>query len=170
MSQTDTVPEESLHKLNDAWTLWAHLPHDTDWSLKSYKEISTFHHAEHFIALNEMIPEPMIKNCMLFLMRKGITPLWEDSRNRKGGCFSYKVLNKHVCDAWKKICYLIAGESITDNGNLHINGCTISPKRNFCIIKVWTANCDVQNPRDVILKDTAISSQGCLFKTHSVQY
>ena len=25
-----------LHELSDSWILWAHLPHDTDWSLKSY--------------------------------------------------------------------------------------------------------------------------------------
>ena len=25
------------HILFDKWVLWAHLPHDTDWSIKSYK-------------------------------------------------------------------------------------------------------------------------------------
>ena len=29
----------SNHKLFDKWVLWAHLPHDTDWSLDSYKKI-----------------------------------------------------------------------------------------------------------------------------------
>ena len=27
------------HDLSETWCLWAHLPHDTDWSLKSYKNI-----------------------------------------------------------------------------------------------------------------------------------
>ena len=27
------------HKLYDKWTVWAHLPHDTDWSVSSYKKI-----------------------------------------------------------------------------------------------------------------------------------
>ena len=31
-----------FHPLADTWTLWAHLPHDTDWSIKSYKRILTF--------------------------------------------------------------------------------------------------------------------------------
>jgi hypothetical protein len=26
----------NFHKLSDTWILWAHLPHDTDWSIKSY--------------------------------------------------------------------------------------------------------------------------------------
>ena len=32
----------SFHKLHDNWIYWAHLPHDTDWTLKSYKKILTF--------------------------------------------------------------------------------------------------------------------------------
>ena len=37
---TNTLDEKSsesnnLHKLSDTWILWAHLPHDTDWSIKS---------------------------------------------------------------------------------------------------------------------------------------
>ena len=30
---------ESFHRLSDRWTLWAHLPHKTDWSMKSYIKI-----------------------------------------------------------------------------------------------------------------------------------
>ena len=33
--------ETAANKLPDQWTLWAHLPHDTNWGLESYKEIST---------------------------------------------------------------------------------------------------------------------------------
>ena len=33
---------------------------------------------------------------MLFLMRDGIQPIWEDEKNRNGGCFSYKI-NNYVC-------------------------------------------------------------------------
>ena len=35
----DLVKEETTHVLEDTWVLYAHLPHDTDWTLKSYKEI-----------------------------------------------------------------------------------------------------------------------------------
>ena len=33
---------ENVHTLNDTWTVWAHLPHDTDWTLKSYINIVEF--------------------------------------------------------------------------------------------------------------------------------
>ena len=56
---------------------------------------------------------------------------------------------------------------MTENSNVRssINGITISPKKNFCIVKIWLANCNYQNP-DVITNGLGISSQGCLFKTH----
>mgnify|MGYP003866091315 FL=1 len=81
--------------MSDKWTLWAHLPHDTDWSLNSYKKIMTFTTVEEALVLYETLPDKMIKNCMLFLMREGIKPTWEDEKNRGGGCFSYKVSNKN---------------------------------------------------------------------------
>ena len=28
----------ATNPLYDKWVLWAHLPHDTDWSIKSYKK------------------------------------------------------------------------------------------------------------------------------------
>ena len=86
----------SKHMLSDEWCFWAHLPHDTDWSLNSYKNICSLKTAEDIIALNETLPSNLVINCMLFIMRKGITPLWEDPKNRAGGCFSYKVNNKTV--------------------------------------------------------------------------
>ena len=34
------------HLLNENWVLWAHLPHDTDWTLKSYIKIITLDNVE----------------------------------------------------------------------------------------------------------------------------
>ena len=93
------------HNLSDKWVLWAHLPHDTDWSLKSYIKIMELSTMEEIISLTNAIPEKMIKNCMLFLMRKDINPTWEDEKNCKGGCFSFKVMNKQVSDVWNNCMY-----------------------------------------------------------------
>jgi translation initiation factor 4E len=159
------------NKLNDSWTLWAHLPHDIDWSVKSYKPILTFSSVEEAVALCETLPNKMIKNCMLFLMRTGIQPVWEDVKNRKGGCFSYKVNNKCVSEAWKNLSYSLIGETLTEDMGLlpQINGITISPKKSFCIIKIWTAGCNFQNP-GVILKIPELTTHGCLFKKHMPEY
>ena len=46
----------STHKLGDEWTMWAHLPHDTDWSVSSYKRIQDFNSVEQTITLTETLP------------------------------------------------------------------------------------------------------------------
>ena len=163
----DTVLNNtSQHKLLDNWTMWAHLPHDTDWSVSSYKHIITLETIEDSLMLFENFPEVMIKNCMLFLMRKHILPTWEDKNNREGGCFSYKINNKNVAYCWKNLSYTLLGETLCKpNISKYINGITISPKKNFCIIKIWLANCDYQNP-DIITEIDELSRHGCLFKKH----
>jgi hypothetical protein len=162
---------ESFHTLSDRWTLWAHLPHNTDWSLKSYIPISTFSTIEETIAVTESLPVPLVENCMLFLMRQGINPIWEDPKNRNGGCFSYKVLNKNVSKAWSELTYRTVGGSISDGLSFvnSVTGITISPKKNFCIIKIWMTNCNHQNPA-VVAHVKGLQSQGCLFKKHTPEY
>ena len=162
----DTTTTNSSHRLADKWTLWAHLPHDTDWSLSSYKEIITLETIEQALMLFENFPEVMIKNCMLFLMRKGIQPIWEDEKNKKGGCFSYKINNKNVTYSWKNLSYVLLGETLTTKElSKYINGITISPKKNFCIIKIWLSNCNHNNP-EIITEIDGLSRHGCLFKKH----
>ena len=164
---TMTGAASTDYKLYDKWTLWAHLPHDTNWTFDSYIRILTFNSVHAIIMLLETIPDEMITNCMLFIMRDGIKPMWEDPKNKKGGCFSYKINNKNVSSIWKNLSYSLVGESLTENTSVRpcINGITISPKKNFCIVKIWLANCNYQNP-SVIAENLGISSQGCLFKTH----
>tara|TARA_Y100000389_G_C17445836_1_gene511536 strand:+ start:1699 stop:2229 length:531 start_codon:yes stop_codon:yes gene_type:complete len=171
VQKMSTQEEPANYKLYDKWTLWAHLPHDTDWTVNSYKNIFTFNSVEEIIALCETLPEKMVKNCMLFLMRDGIKPIWEDEKNREGGCFSYKVNNKIVQDTWKKLSYNLVGESLTQDKNLLscINGITISPKKNFCIIKIWISNCKYQSA-SVIKEVGGIVSHGSLFKKHLPEY
>lgn len=160
------------HDLQDTWTLWAHYPQDKDWSLKSYKKICTFNTVEECISLIENLSDYMIKNCMLFLMRDNIIPTWEDERNRKGGCFSYRVNDKSVIDIWKNLSYTLVGETLSKDKNIlyHINGITISPKKNFYIVKIWMASCDYQNPNTIAINIKGISSHGCLFKVHTPEY
>ena len=51
-----------------------------------------------------------------------------------------------------------------------INGITISPKKNFCVIKIWLAGCEIQNPTIIKSIVQNISPEGCLFKKHSPVY
>lgn len=169
---TESIDIEKYHLLNKKWKLWAHLPHDTDWTLNSYKPIYTFSTVEETIAICETLPEILVKNCMLFVMCDGITPIWEDPKNRNGGCFSYKISNKNVYEVWKELTYVLVGETISSVPGFvnSVTGITISPKKNFCIIKIWLQNCDYQNPNVVTNDVNCIIPQGCLFKKHNPEY
>jgi hypothetical protein len=64
------------------------------------------------------------------------------------------------------------GGSLSSNESFvaNVTGITISPKKNFCIIKIWMSSCEYQNPK-IITNDIAnLSSQGSLFKKHVPEY
>lgn len=175
-SYTDNKMENNasaqFHQLKNSWSLWGHLPHDPDWTSKSYKPIHSFTNVEETIAVIESLPENLVKNCMLFIMRKGIIPMWEDPKNRQGGCFSYKISNKNVAEVWKELSFVLVGDTISTN-LLFVNsvtGITISPKKNFCIIKIWMTNCEHQNPRVVTSDVKNLIPEGCLFKKHTPEF
>ena len=168
----DRVTPTSTHPLIGKWDLYYHLPHDKSWDLASYKAIMHgIDNAEKTVAINEGLPENVVKFSMLFAMRSGITPMWEDPKNRTGGCFSFKVINKQVFEVWKALFYAMCGETLCINKQHSklVNGITISHKRNFCIVKIWLENCSLQDP-NILIDIPNIQKQGCLFKKHAPEF
>jgi hypothetical protein len=103
---------------------------------------------------------------MLFFMRQGISPIWEDPQNVKGGCYSYKVSNKHVPEAWREACYLVAGESVSADKTFvsKITGLSISPKKGFCILKIWMSDLSFSKPDKIDC--SFLKHSECIFKRH----
>ena len=157
----------SFHPLETQWMFWAHLPHDIDWSMASYIPIMKITYVEELITLAHTLPEKLISSCMLFYMRDNVHPTWEDANNRAGGCFSYKIANKNVAECWKDLSYAISGESLSDDVGLSaaITGMSISPKKGFCILKIWMKTCQYQNA--AALRSVHLKPQGCIFKRHN---
>lgn len=174
MSLETQSQAQTRHPLRNKWVLWAHLPQEpADWkTLKGFDKVSKFKTVEDAIAVTESLKEGVVKNCMLFLMKEGINPLWEEPKNRNGGAFSYKVTNKHVLDVWRDLTYLLVGETISTNEKFvnAVTGITISPKKNFCIVKIWITNCDYQNPTIVSNEIRNLPPTGCLFKKHAPEF
>ncbi len=164
----ESTSNVTMHKLSDKWVLWAHLPHDTDWSLSSYIKIMEFNELENLLLLQRAIPEKMVKNCMLFLMKKGVNPTWEDPKNREGGCFSFKVINKNVFSSWNNLLVTLITNNISKNSKFmnKITGVTISPKKTFCIVKIWMESVQFQNVMSMENIDY-LNVHGCLFKRHN---
>ena len=155
-----------IHKLNNKWTFWFHDPLDNNWKINSYKKIYTIDSIESYLKLYSFLNTKLIENSMLFLMKENIEPLWEHQENIKGGCWSLKIPKGNMYDLWNNISISLVNESITSSEEININGISISPKKNFCIIKIWTNkninNIKLLNP----IKD--FSYDGIIFKPHSI--
>jgi hypothetical protein len=141
--------DNSQHPLNTQWVVWYHNPSDQSWTSDSYKDILELHSIEDFLVLknswNSCLPE--VCEGMYFLMRKTsngipILPMWEDEHNKKGGVWSFKINKEQADDTWFKLCSYMIGENICENieNCSNINGVSISPKKNFCIVKIWNSN------------------------------
>tara|TARA_B100001142_G_C14221967_1_gene611897 strand:- start:422 stop:937 length:516 start_codon:yes stop_codon:yes gene_type:complete len=166
-SRVESSSNESKTLLFDKWVLWAHLPHDTDWSLSSYIKVMVITNLEDLVMLQEVIPEKMVKNCMLFLMKKDVNPTWEDPKNKEGGCFSFKIMNKNVITSWNKLLIKMVTNNISKNEEFlnSITGVTISPKKTFCIVKLWMDGVKFQST--IYLNESDyLNPRGCLFKRH----
>lgn len=158
-----------INPLNNYWTLWIHLPHDTNWNIDSYKKICSFRYLEQAIALINQIEESLVVNCMLFIMREDIKPIWEDEKNKNGSCISYKINNRLVYNIWRQMSIFMVSETLLDNieHQTAINGITVSPKKNFCIVKLWfNNNIDEKTCISVNKGITELSNFEGIFKRH----
>ena len=89
---------------------------------------------------------------MFFLMRNKIKPVWEDEHNKSGGCWSFKVSLEHFYKVWKQLSILLVGELLCTTPLL-INGISVSPKRGFCIVKIWNHDAKLNNTSLLRLKN-----------------
>ena len=124
--------------LNDVWCLYFHDPYDMNWENSSYKFITTISSIDDFIQVFKSFNDLWSRG-MFFIMREHITPRWEDDDNKNGGCFSYKINKDELIDKLFDIISLVLGESLGINDLIshNINGISISPKKNYHIVRIW---------------------------------
>lgn len=140
---------ESENILNDIWTVYFHDPYDTNWNMNSYIRIGSISSVEEFWQ-HYLMMKSNIHKAMFFIMRDYVFPMWDDSSNINGGCLSIKVLKENMSEFWEDLCKKMLGETLlkkehSDKWDV-VNGISTSPKKHFCIIKIW-------------LKDDSLSSK-----------
>jgi hypothetical protein len=174
-SLVPTKPQQkAISPFLNQWSMYYHLPYDKTWNIQSYHCVmDNINHMTQCIALTEMIPENILTNCMFFVMRRGIEPMWEHPSNRNGGAFSFKVNEQYAYMVWRHLMYVLCGETLLKGSARQyfplVNGITISPKRSFCIIKIWMRDCSLQDPA-IIVDIPNLSKEGCLFKRHEAEF
>ena len=147
-------PPEGETYLDDTWTLWFHVPSDSDWTNSSYDQVSTVSSANNFWAVQSLLGDK-IRNGMFFLMREHVFPCWDDPHNAKGGCLSMKVSNEAAPKFWEDLCAVVLSENLLlqepgadpVDPHEHVNGVSITPKNSFCVFKLWIGEDAPQDPR-----------------------
>jgi len=134
------------YKLNSNWCLWYHSIRDNNWNQSSYTNLYTINNIYDIKAMNDTIHKIHLQNGMFFLMRENIFPTWEDPDNRDGCCVSFKISGSGniLIEQWKFMVDRILTEDILIDKSKYdnLNGISISPKREFNILKIWLRNYD----------------------------
>jgi hypothetical protein len=158
-----------VYYLNDLWALYFHDPYDMNWDEKSYKFLCTMNSVDDFIN-TFIVFRDLWSRGMFFIMREHIMPRWEHEENKNGGCFSYKIMKPELDDKWFNICSQVLGEILSDDDNYtqNINGISISPKKNYYIIRIWLKDNKKSN-KDMYKFDIPKYST-LMYKSHSLEF
>jgi len=156
------------YKLNDKWILWYHSLKNTNWDNKSYIKVIEIRTLFDYKLLTDIIKINHLQNGMFFLMKNNIFPTWEDPNNRMGGCISYKIDN-NILNEWFKVILLTIIEQLANDSN-DITGISISPKKEFNILKIWM-NDDSKDYKNIIKTyEPFIILEKCMYKKHVLSY
>ena len=75
------MEERLTQKMNGNYTLWYQDVNNDKWDLSSYKKLMTLNTYDDLLLCLKKIDN--INSGMFFLMKDKITPLWENSHNKK---------------------------------------------------------------------------------------
>ena len=161
---------KNKNKLNDKWVLWCHDIKDSNWGKDSYIKVYSFDTIEDFWKLYKNLNS--IDNIMLFLMKDGIFPLWEDDKNRNGGAWSYKIKKNQNFDIWKNLSMSLVGGWITDDNQLYsdITGISINPHLFTSVVKIWCSNNKHKDNIKLLNKFKFIGDLEPIYKIHNLTY
>lgn len=127
--------------LNDGWCLYFHDPNDTKWEKDGTQMITTIQSLEDYVAIAKEMKDMWNKG-MFFIMREHILPEWEDENCKDGGIISFKIMKPDVSRVWYELSCKALGETLLKkphDGWNQICGISISPKRNYCILRIWVS-------------------------------
>jgi len=124
------------YKLDNNWTLWFHEINNNNWKLSSYKKVYVFNDLNTYLNIYRKINN--FSAGMFFIMKEKILPIWEAKENKNGGYWSLKISKNNINKVWKDITLQLLGNTLVKENKLNlINGISLSPKINNCIIKIW---------------------------------
>lgn len=153
-----------------SWTVYFHEPEDKSWTAESYKKLQTVTSWEALGSLLRELGTHKTTNGLLRIMRGDISPLWENKANIRGGSYCLKVTRRNSIEVFNRyLAAAILNACAKDPAN-DIVGVTISPKKGFCIIKIWNLNAKAfGSPADLHLLHEEVKTEEILYRCHTDQ-
>ena len=155
-------------KLKNEWVLWYHSINQNKWDKMSYKKLLDFKDIYSTYLILDIFKQNHYQNGMFFVMKKGIFPNWEDPSNRLGGCLSFKISSTSIIREWSNIFLKCILEELMHNENNKINGLSISPKKEFNIIKIWFSESIESKDKFIENNDSEVILKNSLYKKHVI--
>jgi hypothetical protein len=124
--------------LKNKWNIWYH--HEKDnWKISGYKKVYDIMTISDFWSFyNNWDKVGGINNKHFFIMQEGITPIWEDTKNINGGCWSFKVQEDQANDLWEDLSIYLVCDQLCPTIKDEIVGLSICfKKNNNAVIKIW---------------------------------
>lgn len=129
--------------LDAKWSVFFHDYMDSNWNRESYEKLGVIESIGGFWTIFGVIKNWLCYG-MFFFMRNNIFPKWDDNENMNMSFLSMKILKTNTSDFMEEILVLMLSNSllVDKKYNNLINGISISPKKNFCICKIWIDSID----------------------------
>jgi hypothetical protein len=159
-----------MEEFKENWDLWYHSINDNNWTKSSYQKIHQIKSLLDYQYVIETFQQDHYQNGMFFCMKEDIFPNWEDPDNRNGGCLSFKIPSTKISSGWEELMLKCMSDNILTPGNSdEINGISISPKKEFNIIKIWFKNSTFEYQKHFSEEEgTLINLQNTLYKKHEI--
>lgn len=127
--------------LRNKWVIYFHDYMDTNWNRESYEKLVEITNVIDFWTVFNIIKDKLSLG-MFFFMKDKIFPKWDDNENTKMSYVSIKILKTNASSFMESILISLFNETLYADKPMMINGVSISPKKNFCICKIWINSTD----------------------------
>ena len=152
-------------ELENEWTFYFHDPNNSNWEISSYIVVEKIKTVNEWIQVFHSFKNVWNKG-MFFLMKDTIQPIWEHEYNKNGGCMSFKLWKTEVNDCWLDLTGKLITHSLLKEGSSDkISGISISPKRNYCIVRIWLVDSELSDTG--VYNITVPSYSKMMYKSHS---
>lgn len=130
-------------ELANKWTIYFHDYENADWSHESYERLVVIETPTDFWTVFEMMKQKLVTG-MFFLMKNKIFPKW-DSHINEGTNYTFmsiKILKLRVESFAEHVFIRLLSEKLHKSNPDCVKGVSVSPKKHFCIFKVWLSSED----------------------------